>query len=198
MDGFAAFAVAFAASAGVLLLFNLVHRGMSADEIIGKITLQAVPASFGAVLARAQLGEKSDREERAERETGYWGELFHMMAGAIFFAFNVAPTEEIVVISHKMTHWHALALALASIVAMHAFVYAAEFRGQAAVPEGMSRSSLFARFTLTGYAMALVVSAAVLWLFGRFDGDATAPVLMAVIVLGFPAAIGAAAARLIL
>ncbi len=198
MDGFSALTVAFAASAGVLLLFNLIHPGMSAGEVIGKITLQAVPASFGAVLARAQLGAKSDDEEQTERETGYWGELFHMLTGAIFFAFNVAPTEEIIVISYKMTHWHALALALASIGAMHAFVYAVEFRGQAVVPEGISLWNVFARFTLIGYAMALVVSAAMLWLFGRIDADAPAPALMAVIVLGFPAAIGAAAARLIL
>ena len=37
-----------------------------------------------------------------------------------------------------------------------------------------------------------------LWTFGRVDGLGLAPILTATIVLAFPAAIGAAAARLIL
>jgi uncharacterized membrane protein len=42
------------------------------------------------------------------------------------------------------------------------------------------------------------VSAYVLWTFGRFDGEAPALVLTQAVVLGFPASLGAAAARLIL
>jgi uncharacterized membrane protein len=38
----------------------------------------------------------------------------------------------------------------------------------------------------------------VLWTFGRTDAVAGPQVLMATVVLGFPAAVGAAAARLIL
>ena len=54
------------------------------------------------------------------------------------------------------------------------------------------------RFTLVGYVLALAVSLYVLWTFGRTDGAAPATVVMATAVLAFPAAIGAAAARLIL
>ena len=35
-------------------------------------------------------------------------------AGAIFLAFNVAPTEEMILLAFRMTAWHALALALVS------------------------------------------------------------------------------------
>jgi uncharacterized membrane protein len=51
---------------------------------------------------------------------------------------------------------------------------------------------------MVAYALALLVSLYVLWSFGRSDGLAFGELLMQTVVLGFPAAIGAAAARLIL
>jgi len=121
-----------------------------------------------------------------------------MAVGAIFLAFNMAPTEEMVLIAYKMTKWHALALAVASLVMMHAFVYAVEFRGQAAIPSGISMRSVFLRFTVVGYAIVLMISLYVLWTFGRTDGLAVAEVVMTTVVLAFPAALGASAARLII
>jgi uncharacterized membrane protein len=49
-----------------------------------------------------------------------------------------------------------------------------------------------------GYAVVLCISLYVLWTFGRTDGMATAEVVMTTVVLAFPAALGAAAARLII
>ena len=46
--------------------------------------------------------------------------------------------------------------------------------------------------------MALLISAYVLWTFGRFDGMGPFMIIQISVVLAFPAAIGAAAARLIL
>jgi uncharacterized membrane protein len=46
--------------------------------------------------------------------------------------------------------------------------------------------------------VALLISLYVLWTFGRLDGAGAAETVMAMLVLGFPAAIGAAAARMIL
>jgi uncharacterized membrane protein len=81
---------------------------------------------------------------------------------------------------------------------MHAFVYAVEFRGQSDIPPGTPQWSVFLRFTVVGYAVALLVSAYVLWTFGRTDGLAVGRLIIVSLVLGFPAAVGAAAARLIL
>jgi uncharacterized membrane protein len=46
--------------------------------------------------------------------------------------------------------------------------------------------------------VALVAAAVLLWAFGRFDGAGTAGSVRQVVVLGFPAVLGAAAARLLL
>ncbi len=198
VDAFVAYAVGFVASAAALLLFAVIESGMSFDEIIGKISLQAVPASIGAMLAQSELGGNQREKERRKREPGFGGELFFMTVGAVFLAFNLAPTEEIVVIAHKMTPWHAVGLSLISLLIMHAFVYALEFQGQPSIPGGTPFWSEFLRFTVVGYALALLISLFILWTFGRIDGLAFQEVVIAVIVLAFPAAVGAAAARLIL
>jgi putative integral membrane protein (TIGR02587 family) len=193
-----AYAVGFSAAAAVLALLAVIGPGMPAEEILGKILLQSVPGSFGALLARSLLGEhKAEERERGSSER-YAGEIFLMAVGALFLAFNVAPTEEIVLIAYQMTHWHALALVGVSLVTMHAFVYAVGFRGQSSIPPGTPAWSMFLRFTVIGYAVVLLISAYVLWTFGRTDGMAVDKIVMMTVVLGFPAALGAAAARLII
>jgi putative integral membrane protein (TIGR02587 family) len=121
-----------------------------------------------------------------------------MAVGAVFLAFNVAPTEEMILIAFMMTPWHGLALLAASLVMMHGFVFAVSFRGTPSAPEGSTGWSLFMRFTLVGYAVALLISAYVLWTFGRLEEASLATYVREVVVLAFPASLGAAAARLIL
>jgi putative integral membrane protein (TIGR02587 family) len=193
-----AYAVAFVAAAAGLALLGVLRPGMSVQEIVGKIALQAIPASIGAMLARSQLGEREEQKDEERRRDTYHGELFLATVGALFLAFNVAPTEEIVLISTMITGWQALALVGLSLAIMHAFVYAVEFRGQASVHPELSVWSEFLRLTVVAYALALLVCLYVLWSFGRSDGLALGELLMQTVVLGFPAAIGAAAARLVL
>ena len=195
LDAFVAYAVGFVAASVVLLLFAVIESGTPFDKTVGKVAIQAVPGSIGAMLAQSQFGKERKKKDRRE---GYGYQLFIMAVGALFLALNVAPTEEIVLIAHQMTDWHTLVLALASLLIMHAFVYSLDFSGTVAVPEGTSLGSLFLRFTVGGYAIALMISMYVLWTFGRADGLTLHQLITSVIVLGFPAAVGAAAARLII
>ena len=57
---------------------------------------------------------------------------------------------------------------------------------------------VFVRFTLPGYVIAILISLYALWTFERLDDTSLTQILTASIILGFPASIGAAAARLIL
>lgn len=198
LDALVALAVGFVAGAITLSLFSVIESGMSAHEIIGKISIQAVPGSIGAMFAQSQLGGDPKKKEEKTRHAGYGGEVFIMAAGALFLAFNVAPTEEMILIAHQMSVWHSIALALVSILIMHAFVYTVEFQGTASIPPGTPFWSVFLRFTILGYAVALSMSAYMLWTFGRTEGLAFAQTISILIVLGFPSAVGAAAARLIL
>lgn len=121
-----------------------------------------------------------------------------MLAGAVFLTFNVAPTEEMVLIAFKMTPMHAIALILLSIFALHAFVYALDFTGAEEVPKGMGLHWLVVSRSIAGYGIAIIVSLYVLWTFGRTDEASLFQIAMMTSVLGFPAALGAAAARIII
>ena len=199
LDALAAIAVAVITSAAILALFVILTPEMRLDEIAGKVAIQAVPCSFGAMLARKQFGEgeRADDEIQGERTAGHAGQLFLMFAGALFLAFNVSPTEEMILISYMMSPWQALLLVLLSIFVIDAFVYGLGFAGQRERPEGMSWAGAFLRFSLAGYGLALLVSVYVLWTFGRADGIPLAQLAMTVVVLAFPAAVGAAIARLL-
>lgn len=192
LDALAALLVGFAVSAGLLGLLGLLTLETAPREAIGMIAVQAAPASIGAVLANKQLQAGAQGRPKEDR-AGYLGQLFLMAAGALFFAFNVAPTEEMILIAFKMTPWHALALVGASLLTLHALVFSVGFAGQEAHE---SQGLAFAHYTLAGYGVALLVSLYILWTFGRLD-DGMSDTVRAVVVLGFPAAIGAAAARLV-
>jgi putative integral membrane protein (TIGR02587 family) len=198
VDALVAYAVGFVASALVLWLLGLLAPGMSLRELAGKVVLQALPASIGALLAQSQLGEREETQVTRGGVARYGSELFVMGVGALFLAFNLAPTEEMLLLAVGMPAWTAALLMLVSLMAMHAFVYGVAFRGRPDPQERPSGWHLWLRFTLVGYAIALLLSAFMLWAFGRFDGASLAMGLQATAVLGFPAAIGAAAARLIL
>jgi putative integral membrane protein (TIGR02587 family) len=194
------------ASAAILVLLGVITIDMPPDQWIGMVAVQAVPASIGAMLGRSQLSMSDDDDEDGNNEdereekpgTSYAIELFMMAVGALFLSLNLAPTEEMILLAYKMTAWHALALALISILLMHGFVYALAFRGSHSLQQDEPRWHAFIRFTLPGYVVALAVSLYALWTFERLDGMASVEALLVVIVLAFPAAVGAAAARLIL
>src|SRR3546814_12353885 len=71
---------------------------MPLDEVLGKIALQSVPASIGALLGRAQLGGEHAKPAKGTEQAIYGNELFLMGVGALFLGLNVAPTEEMVLI----------------------------------------------------------------------------------------------------
>ena len=119
-----------------------------------------------------------------------------MLVGALFLAFNVAPTEEMIVIAYMMSPAHALALIALSLLLLHVLVYSVGFAGQhSAGDSGFARA--FFTYTIPGYGIALLVSLYVLWTFGRTDGVDLTNVVSTAVVLSFPAAIGAAIARLV-
>lgn len=193
LDTAVALAVGFVTASVLLILFAVVQWDAPPREALGMVALQAVPGAMGALLARRQMNGDGDGGTE-EDEASYVGELFLMAAGALFFALNVAPTEEMILIAYKATPVHVLALIAVSLALLHAIVFSAGFAGQ---EEADHPLIAFFHFTLPGYAIALGVSLFALWIFGRVDGHSLEGVVQTVIVLGFPAAVGAAAARLL-
>lgn len=204
-DAFIAFGVGFVASAVMLGLLGLLNRDLHLAGLFGLVGLLAVPASIGAIVANKQLhggdddedGDDGPGEDEHERRAGYPAQLFLMLAGAVFMAFNVAPTEEMALIAFTMSPWHGVALMLVSIALLHALVYSVGFAGQHDHPEWAGFGLTFLHFTLAGYGIALLVALYMLWTFERTAGLGPGELASMVVVLGFPASLGAATARLV-
>ena len=200
VDAFVAITIAAISSTAALLMLDVISGDESLRTAMGRVGLQLVPASIGALLAQSQLGASADGSKEEHRGVdgphAYAGELTLMAVGALFLGLNVAPTEEIFLLAARLTFLHVVIIVLSSVLLMHAFVFAVEFRGHHA--GASSAWSAFARFSVPGYLVAFGVSAFALWVFGRLDGLAAGEALTHCAVLGFPSALGAAAARLIL
>ena len=188
-----ALAVGALTAAVILALFGVLEPGAPPRQIVGQLTLQAVAGAMGALLAGRQLSAGED-DTGDEDQATYPGELFLMVAGALFLALNRAPTEEMILIAYRMSPFHVIALMFVSLTVMHAIVFKVGFAGQEAHDRPFAA---FVHFTLAGYGLVLLTSLYVLWVFGRIDGMHLREVADAMVVLSFPGALGAAAARLL-
>ncbi|WP_249522767.1 TIGR02587 family membrane protein [Modestobacter marinus] len=191
-DAGVAFVMAAVAAVLVLGVLAVIEPLRNWQDALSITSLALLPAAVGASFARSQLGAGGRRTPT----TTYGGELLLMAAGAVVFAANIAPTEEVVLLAAEIDPWHPVALVLLCLVLMHGFVYWVGFRGQESAAGGVLRS--FLTLTVVGYVIALTVSAYLLWTFGRFDGAGAAMAVTEAVVLALPASLGAAAARLIL
>ncbi len=193
MDAGVALLVGFVVAGVILWVFSVIEPAATAREPLRILAMEALPATIGASFARSQLGQGQDaRRDQSPYRHG----LFLMAAGAVVFAANIAPTEEVVLVAAKMSELDALLLVAVELLLMHAFVYFVDFKGGAASAEGVGAA--FLHFTVVGYVIAFLLSAYLLWSFGRFDETGLLAGLMQIVVLALPATLGAAGARLIL
>ena len=197
LDSFAAYFIAVVTAILLLYLIGAIRPSMTVTEVSGMIAIQAVPASFGAMVGAKLMGAGKDLEQKEPWRETYAGRLFLFLAGALFLSFTVAPTEEVILISFQMEAWQLLVMMLGSILLLHAILYFAGFRGQEERAERSHGHAIF-RQTLPGYAIAVTVSAYLLWSFGRIDGLGPTTAVMAILVLAVPAAIGAGIARIVI
>lgn len=186
----------------VLFLLGQLESDMQAYEIIGKITVEAMTVAIGISVGTSQLGGGEDREKggaeaSAKEEVTFSGQLVIAACGAMLFASNVAPTEEIIMIASEAMVQNLLGLALLSLLLTGLILYYIEFTGSGEFVGTHSIVSVVVG-TIVTYAVALVISAAVLWFFGRMDDVTMNNAAAQVIVLGFAATLGASAGRLLL
>lgn len=154
------------------------------------------------------VGQKKTRGKNKQGEGGsawggehqqihFGGQITLAVCGAFLFAANVAPTEEIVLMAVESSWLRLLGLALLSLVIGSFILYYSEFKGAEELvhTDGFSAALLG---TVVTYAIALSVSAAILWFFGRFEGVTLYTALAQTVVLGVAATLGASAGRLLL
>jgi putative integral membrane protein (TIGR02587 family) len=201
-DSVVDFGLGIAVATSMLLLIGQLDGDASLREWVGKIALEAAPVAIGASVARGLLGESGLRDGEASERLGPLAQLVVASGGALFFALNVAPTEEPVLIGIGSEWWLVLLqLTLAGLLSF-AIVFFADFRGshrgrREKGPLSPVRTPLGE--TAVCLVSALAVSALLLWLFDRIGaGVGISAAVHQVVALGFVAAIGSSAARLLL
>jgi putative integral membrane protein (TIGR02587 family) len=179
----------------LLLLLDRVGRDTSPENALGVTALTAIPVSIGFSLGAALA--PSGGGEKAEQIHGGGGDLLVAAGGAVVFALNIAPTAEPVRLAAELDGVRLGLLVVASVVLPYLMVFYAEFGGreQRAASDGATQGP--ATETLLAYAVAFVVSIAMLAMFGRV-ADPNSAALALVVTLAFPASIGAALGRMLL
>jgi putative integral membrane protein (TIGR02587 family) len=207
MDTVEAVALGIVCVAAVLFLLRELTAQTPLQEALGKIVYEATPFSIGVAVAYTVLRrgraakEDDDREDDGEEEdTGVNATVADIGAtavGALFIAFNIAPTDEIPMIASAMAPVWQLALIVASLLISYGIVFGAGFANQEQRHQQQGVLQHPFTETIVSYLVALVAAAGMLWFFQRFDLAAPWEMTLShVIVLGLPAAVGGAAGRL--
>lgn len=200
-DSAEALAIGLLSSALVLALLRQIGPQVGFEEAIGKVIYEAMPFALGVSLARHFLdGDRVDPDEEV-RDAAPVNEtvvdLGAAAVGAVFFALNIAPTDEVPMIASAIGPIGLLLLVPFSLLVTYLIVFAAGFTNAEGrrSQQGVLQHPLTE--TLAAYLVALAMAALLLMLFQRVDAAHTwAEVLSEVVVLGLPAAVGGAAGRL--
>jgi putative integral membrane protein (TIGR02587 family) len=215
MDSVEAVALSIICVTLVLLLLREITLQTSLDEALGKIILESVPFAIGIGLARSIMAGKREQPPDPEPEgdsapkpaavnqppsdsyNATLADIGATLVGSLFIAFNIAPTDEVSMLSAAASPLSLIAMIAASIVFSYGIVFAAGFTTQEKrlQQQGAFQDPLVE--TVLAYLLSLMAAALMLWFFQRLTfTDPWTSWLEQVLILGLPASIGGAAGRL--
>lgn len=182
-------------AAVVLYVLGRLEPELGIATVVGRVALQAIPVAFGTALAATIL---SDEEDGGGREAvGPVGELFVAAGGALYFALNIAPTDEVRVIGSEadtplllIAIGVSLAMGLATLLTIHRSKGSRSWVGDGPLDGPIGE-------TIASYAVALLVSYVLLWSLDIVQGLGVRALIGHVVMLGVVAAFGAAAGRVL-
>ena len=210
-DAVTSIGIGFVYSTTILALIGRLDIGRELDGSLAKIGLMTVVVSIGITFATSRFRDNEDEEGSQEKEREGKSEedlrklqleddlrdLGGSIAGAIVFAFNVAPTEEITLIASTLGSLQLATLLAAELLLGYVILFASGLWNRTVFVEDSVFQKPWAE-TVMSTAIGLVVSGALLAFFGYQEADASATNFVATLVtLGLPATIGAAAGRLV-
>lgn len=208
MESIEAMAIGLLCALIALVLLCRITLATPLTETLGKLVFEGIPFSLGVALARSTLtrGGRSGTPTRPRPPRSIpsgWGstmaDLDATVIGSFVLSLNIAPTDEITILAAAVPPLWLLLILVASLSITYVIVFVAGFTNQ---QERQRQRGLFQRpipETVVAYLVSLLVSVAVLWFFHRLNlRNPWQEWLSDTIVLGFPAAIGGAAGRLVL
>ena len=186
----------------VLFLLGRITTEMPADEIMGLIVVEAMTVAIGVSIGTAQLGAGGKQDEGLGESSStntihFGGQMVLGFLGAILFAANLAPTEEIVIIGIQTSWLKLVGVAVFSLLIAFLILHYSDFKGAEQFVRADHPTLILLGSVLT-YAIALSASALILFFFGRFDGVTMYTALAQTVALGLAGTLGASAGRLLL
>ncbi len=203
MDSVETVALGVVSATLFLLLLEEITLATPLNEALGKIAFEATPFGIGIALASHFLRQgrtQGDDDGGGEAKTPFQATIADVGAttiGAIFVAFNIAPTDEVPLISSALGPYSLIAVVLVSLLVSFCIVFIAGFSDQEGrrAQQGLLQHPLTE--TVACYLIAFGASGLMLWHFQRIDASAPwQEILGYMIVLGLPASVGGAAGRL--
>lgn len=188
-----------ALAALLLAVLGGIDLSMSFEEAVGRVLICGLAVAIGVSVGTAQLGgdENDGMSEDTLRPPNFAGQMALACCGAVLVATNIAPTDEIPAIAGAMAPLGLMALSVLTLAVGAMVLHFSEFVG--ADRHTLRRNKADRATGVLGtYLVSVTAASALLWFFGRFEGDGLSVCLAQVVVLGLPTAIGASAGRLLL
>ncbi len=200
VDSVEAVALGLVCGTGVLLLLREITTATPVGEAVGKVVYAAAPFSLGVAVARQVLQQgrqEDDDDSQADAQSHpILADVGAAAVGALFFGFNIAPTEEVPMLTAAFQPPALLATMAVTLVVSYAIVYEAGFGDQHKRRQHKGVLQHPVTETAVAYLISLAVAGLMLFFFGGLVGDPLPWALSQVVVLGLPAAIGGAAGRI--
>ncbi|MGH9371847.1 MAG: TIGR02587 family membrane protein [Vicinamibacterales bacterium] len=187
----------------MLALLARIDPATPAIEVIGKVVVEGMLVAIGVSVGTAQLGGSEQmgldgRKSGPDARRHPIGNVVVLSScGAVLLAANVAPTDEIVLLGTQLSPVRLLLTMVASLVIAAVTLFFSEFHGSHHLRRDLVPRRVVVE-CVVAYSVAFLVSAVVLWFFGRFDGAALPVIVGETVALAFPATLGASAGRLLL
>lgn len=214
MDSIEAIALGIVCATLVLVLLQEITGDTPLGEALGKIIFESVPFTIGVAVASQFLSGTPDQNQIQRPDDSYSGktklqdnnklnatfaDIGATLIGAIFIAFNIAPTDEISMLSAAMTPPWLLAIMAASLLISYGIVFEAGFANQ---DKRQQQQGIFQRplsETVASYLVSLIAAGLMLWFFQQLSFDDPWSLWLSyTLILGLPATVGGAAGRLAL
>lgn len=200
VDSIEAFGMSAIVAALALAVLGRLDPALGPSTLVGRIAIETIPVAFGMSLAASVMGQSSRNAGGPSRANvlGPLGRLLVAGAGALYFALNIAPTDEVRILAAESSPVQLLIAVAAGLGIGLAIVFYADFRGGLGpAPEGDGPLETPLGETVAAYVLALAVSLVLLWAFGSTNGANAHAIVAQTVLLGIVAAFGAAAGRLL-
>ena len=204
-------AIGLVCSTIMLVILQRIDLETPLSETLGKIIFEGIPFSLGVAFSRSllsgdaetDLDENSDSAQPNSRDgrSIVWkytlADLSATAIGALFIAFNIAPTDEVEMLAASASSGWLLIVMATSLIVSYGIVFASNITNY---QERLRQPGLFQTpqgETVISYLFSLLIGMLMLWFFQKISiNDPWFIWLRYSIIIGLPASIGGAAGRL--